>query len=180
MCWVRDSSREPWQCHPSPPYPPHIQEEDLSLIETHVGLLGEYTEVPSVCRVPSSSSLPVCCALGLFSLAGCRHGCEPFTPLPMDCASPFSLLGSGLIREPRRAVRGVKGMSFTSPSSSPEETAPSHDIFRYPNGPSAQIGRRGRRKKSLSILTLRGSLAPPSLQTAVSRGVELPAIQDRL
>lgn len=145
-----------------------------------MGLLGEYTEVPSVCRVPSSSSLPVCCALGLFSLTGCRHGCESFTPLPMDCASPFSLLGSGPSREPRRAVSGMKGMSFPSPSSNPEKTAPSHDIFRYLNGPSAQIGRRGRKKKSHFTLTLRESLAPPSLQTAVSSGVELPSIQNGL
>ncbi|EPQ15290.1 AP-3 complex subunit beta-2 [Myotis brandtii] len=33
----------------------NVEEEDLSLIETHVGLLGEYTEVPTpVCRVPSA------------------------------------------------------------------------------------------------------------------------------
>ena len=28
-----------------------MQEEDLSLTETHVGLLGEYTEVPAPCAV---------------------------------------------------------------------------------------------------------------------------------
>lgn len=75
---------------------------------------------------------------------------------------------------------GAKGVDFPSPSSNHEEMAPTHDIFRYQNGLSAQIGRRGRRKKSLSTLTPRGSLAPPSLQTVVSRGVELPPIQDRL
>lgn len=75
---------------------------------------------------------------------------------------------------------GAKGMDFPSSSSNHEKMAPTHDIFRYQNGPSAQTGRRGRRKKSHSTLTPRGSLAPPSLQTVVSRGVQLPAIQDRL
>lgn len=39
-----------------------MQEEDLSLIETHVGLLGEYTEVPTPPRVLCALCL-VCSAL---------------------------------------------------------------------------------------------------------------------
>lgn len=48
-----------------------MQEEDLSLIETHVGLLGEYTEVP----------LPVCRAFSL-------HCVLPL-PFPLSAAPCF-------------------------------------------------------------------------------------------
>lgn len=70
-------------------------------------------------------------------------------------------------------VMGTKGTHFPSLSSNCEEMTHTCDIFRYLNGPSAQIGRRGRRRKNLSTLTLRASLAPLSLQTAVSRQIEL-------
>lgn len=87
-----------------------------------------------------------------------------------------SLLGSHLSGAPRRDIAiGTKAMHIhpPAPSSNREERTCTYDIFRYLNGPNVQIGRRGRRRKSLSILTPRGSLAPLSLQTAVSRGVEL-------
>lgn len=62
---------------------------------------------------------------------------------------------------------------------------PNHDLMttpptspgsRYLNGPSAPIGRRGRRKRNPSTQTLRGSLAPQSRQTAVRRSAELGAL----
>lgn len=127
-----------------------------------------------LCAVHPPFSLPVCCALGLFSVAGCcravNHLFLPLWTVPLH----FSLLGSLPSRAPRRdVVMGTKGMRFPSPSSNHEEMTHTCDIFRYLNGPSAQVGRRGRRQKSLSTLTLRGSLVPLSRQTVVSGGVEL-------
>ena len=47
-----------------------MQEEDLSLMETHVGLLGEYKEVPAPCAVR-----PALCAVLSPSL------CCPLSPM---------------------------------------------------------------------------------------------------
>lgn len=52
-----------------------MQEEDLSLIETHVGLLGEYTEVPDPC---------VLCALCL--------ECSALPSPPLRCCTPVLAL----------------------------------------------------------------------------------------
>ena len=99
---------------------PHMQEEDLSLIETHVGLLGEYTEVPhSVCRVPSARGQ---CFLSPYLLRVVPL-CLP-SPLCLPCfgrapslPAPFPP-GAGAGRAPERV--GVKNekkaLCFHAPS----------------------------------------------------------------
>ena len=67
-----------------------MQEEDLSLIETHVGLLGAYTEVSRpVCRVP----YPACSALPQPLVPPTPVCCTPCLPrtLILPCWQPGSV-----------------------------------------------------------------------------------------
>lgn len=107
VCWWWQTVRSSGSAGPALLTPsPHTQEEDLSLIETHVGLLGEYTEVPPPCAV-CSLPCPVCvpllplCAVLLGLPMFCFHLglavplCEQH-PLPSMDSAPFFLLCSSL------------------------------------------------------------------------------------
>ena len=67
-----------------------MQEEDLSLMETHVGLLGEYKEVPAPCAVRPALcavlSPSLCCPLSPM----CCPPCLPRT-LFLPCWQPGSV-----------------------------------------------------------------------------------------
>lgn len=98
-----------------------MQEEDLSLIETHVGLLGEYTEVPAPPRVlcalcPVCSALscpplplaaaPLCLPSALFSMV-CQYPLVSSSPSPWD---------QDWVGPQRGRVKDRKALCFPAPS----------------------------------------------------------------